>query len=386
MKCYYCGNNPVPHQFVKANETMALLLEPLDRFSQWIGLHKLLDPIFYKATPLGVKILENLGIVRFTQDISQVRTTRSKVIWTEAARRGITMEQMHILGRATDFFRAIINGKIIYFESLPIPRHLNLESEQWLDNKMQLKKRLLEAGLPAPRGGGFKKWPEMKRAFSMLKRPVIIKPAIGSRGRHTTTNIHTEKQLKEAYRAAKQIAERLVMEEHLIGSVYRATIVNDKLVGVLRGDPPRVTGDGISTITELVQLKNKNKHADVHEVEITPYIENFLSRNNYTTETILPKGQTIDLMEKIGVGYGGYKAEEIEITHPETKRILEEVGRLVNFPVMGFDFIVQDITKDPHTQNWGIIECNSLPFIDLHHFPLEGQPVNVAGYVWDLWK
>ncbi len=100
----------------------------------------------------------------------------------------------------------------------------------------------------------------------------------------------------------------------------------------------------------------------------------------------MPVGKTIDLIEKIGIGYGGYKAEEIAITHPEIIRILEAAGRLVNFPVMGFDFIIPDIRKHPDEQSWGIIECNSLPFIDLHHFPLEGAPVNVAKYVWDLWN
>ncbi|KKQ85683.1 MAG: hypothetical protein UT09_C0044G0001, partial [Parcubacteria group bacterium GW2011_GWF2_38_8] len=29
-------------------------------------------------------------------------------------------------------------------------------------------------------------------------------------------------------------------------------------------------------------------------------------------------------------------------------------------------------------QHCGIIECNSLPFIDLHHYPLFGKPNNVA--------
>jgi hypothetical protein len=42
--------------------------------------------------------------------------------------------------------------------------------------------------------------------------------------------------------------------------------------------------------------------------------------------------------------------------------------------------------NDPDMQHWGIIECNSLPFINLHHFPIEGNPENVASKIWDLWK
>lgn len=386
MQCIYCGNNPVPHHLVKGQEALSLFTEPFDRLAKKLGLRALIDPLALRALPGLITLLRTCKIVRFNKDIELVQTTRSKVIWQEALRRGIPMEQVLIFGRKSDFYRATVSGKTIYFESLPIPANRTTESQEWLDDKVKLKEKLLAAGLPASRGGGFKDWRGMLAVFRMLKRPVIIKPALGSRGRHTTTYIYTEEQLKKAFRIGKQIADRLVMEEHLFGSVYRGTIVDGRLVGVLRGDPPRITGDGIHTIKELVDLKNKTKHSAVHDVVITGYIEDFLSRNHYTVETILPQGKTIDLLEKIGIGYGGYKAEEITITHPKIKAILEQAGALINAPVMGFDFIIQDITADPDNQEWGIIECNSLPFIDLHHFPLEGQPINVAGYVWDLWK
>lgn len=386
MHCTYCGNNPVPHHLVKSQEALSILTEPFDRLAKKIGLRRLIDPLALKLLPGFLKVLEKIKIISYNADINLVQTTRSKVIWQEAQRRGIPMEQIVIFGRKSDFFRATVGGKTIYFESLPIPAERSTESQEWLDDKVKLKEKLLAAGLPASRGGGFKDWQSMLKVFRMLRKPVIIKPALGSRGRHTTTYIYTEEQLKKAFRIGKQIADRLVMEEHLFGSVYRGTIVNGKLVGVLRGDPPRITGNGVSTIKELVEMKNKNRHAAVHEVVLTGYIEEFLARNNYTPSTVLPKGKTIDLLEKIGIGYGGYKAEEIEITHPKIKAVLEQAGALIDAPVMGFDFIIPDITADPDNQFWGIIECNSLPFIDLHHFPLEGKPVNVAGYVWDLWK
>lgn len=378
----------MPHQLLKGNEAISAFIDPFDRLVRKTGIRKLFDKLLVAFLPHIIRLLAKLGVVRFNSDVAKAQTTRSRVIWEEARRRGIEMEQLVIFGKPSDFYRAAINGRMIYFESLPIPDFLDLSAQEWLDDKVKLKKKLLEAGLPAARGGGFTEfeWKHLLRVFNMLHKPVIIKPALGSRGRHTTTFINTEKELRQAFKAATQIAHYVVMEEHLFGSVYRATIVNGKLVGVLRGDPPRITGDGRHTITELIERKNLTRPAEVKEFELTPYSEQFLERNGYTPKTILPVGKQIDLIEKIGVGYGGYKAEEIEIAHPETKRILEEAGRLVNFPVMGFDFIIADITRAPHEQQWGIIECNSLPFIDLHHFPLEGAPINVAAHVWDLWS
>ena len=58
----------------------------------------------------------------------------------------------------------------------------------------------------------------------------------------------------------------------------------------------------------------------------------------------------------------------------------------MGLPVVGFDVIIGDPTKSADSQRFGIIECNSLPFIDLHYYALEGKPRNIAGMIWDMWK
>jgi hypothetical protein len=149
-------------------------------------------------------------------------------------------------------------------------------------------------------------------------------------------------------------------------------------------DPPRITGDGTHNMRELVEIKNKNKHPKIHDVKISPEMEIFLSRTNRNLDDILPAGLTIDLSEKIGVSYGGNSSEDTEITHSEIKRILEEAAVAINDPLIGFDFIIEHIDRSPDEQKWGIIECNGVPFINLHHDPIEGPSNNVAKHVWDF--
>jgi D-alanine-D-alanine ligase-like ATP-grasp enzyme len=76
----------------------------------------------------------------------------------------------------------------------------------------------------------------------------------------------------------------------------------------------------------------------------------------------------------------------IDELHPSFVPILEKAAKVVNLPVLGFDCIVPDPTQDQAVQKWGIIECNTLPFIDLHYYALEGRPRNIAGMIWDMWK
>ncbi len=175
-----------------------------------------------------------------------------------------------------------------------------------------------------------------------------------------------------------------MIEEHLVGNVFRSTCVNGQLVGILEGMPPKITGNGKDTIHTLIEIKNNTLTGDVIKpVDITDTLEIFLSRQGHTLETILPLETTIDLSEKIGSSYGGTSREITREAHPKIKDHMERAARVVDAGVIGFDFIITDPHADPDTQSWGIIECNSLPFINLHHDAIEGAPINVAALVWD---
>lgn len=385
--CLYCGNSPTNHTFEWIGQTMTILRSPFDRMiaKSWFGRFAA-----YLAERIQVPLFAIFRLLRMTTynvgDVSTAVTERSRLIWREAIKRNIPIKQVVMLDRATEHFIAEINNKTIVYESLPRPRHLETDSIFWLDDKLVLKRTFEKAGIPVPKGGSFSSWDDIKRAFVNMTKPVIVKPRLGSRGRHTTTRIYTETELKEAVRIAKQLCYYVIVEEHLHGSIYRGTVVGGKVAGILEGDQPRVTGDGISTIAELIEQKNKTKPERVKDVIINDGIIDFLARTGNTLESIIPAGITINVSEKVGPPYGGSTKELLPVTHPKLIEIIERAGKTVNDPVIGFDFIIQDPTKDPDTQKWGIIEANSLPFINLHYEPLEGPSIDVAPYVWDLWK
>mgnify|MGYP002349471775 FL=1 len=366
------------------NESMTVLMTPLNRaiFGNLIGKQSFrsLEFIF---SPL-VRFCEYIGWVTYGQEITPKTSSRAKVLWQEAKRRGINMESVLLFGRDNDSYRVCIKGKYIYFSGLPRPEYMEKTAEWWMDDKALVKKRLSAFSVPVSKGGSFSHYIPLRKAFRKLEKPVIIKPRLGSRGRHTTTFIYTEEQLKKAFKIAKQLCHWVVVEEHLVGSVYRGTVIDGTLVGVLRGDPPRITGDGKHTVRQLIELKNSSRHERVSEVLFSKELEAFLQRNTMSLDDVLPHGKRIDISEKIGVSYGGFRGEESHIIHPETKRLLELGAAAIGDPILGFDFIIEDITKSPSEQKWGIIECNGVPFIDLHHDPIEGPEINVAKHIWDF--
>lgn len=387
-RCYYCGNNPTSHTMAKVDSFVLLFLNPhiFPLLRTWFGrVVVAITEVLYAGM---VQLFLVTGIAKFTTDHTVITSDRGAVMAEESDRRGWVMETLIVFGHVHDAYRLQLpSGQRIFFSGIPRLDPIKNAIAGWMDDKAVLKAKLLAAGVTASQGASFIRWSSAKRYFLAQKQAVIVKPRFGSRGRHTTTHITTLEQFEAAFWRAKQLNISVIVEEHLVGSVYRATMVGGKLAGVLTGEPPRITGDGIHTITELVKLKNDSRPARVGEVIIRDINIAFLARQNFTPDTILTVGTTIDLIEKIGLSYGGLSREDTPRVHPKLRIELERASLVVDDPIHGFDFISPDISADPDTVRWGIIECNSVPFINLHHDPLVGIPVNVAGILFsDLAK
>ena len=405
-KCLYCGNNPVPHFLYWYFESSNVFLAPLRRLLLYNGFSRFCKTAAQRLNLSWqfVKLAKALGILKFRDDINQCKIQRAKVLWEEAIRRGVVMEELLLFGRPFDCYIArkeknpndkfqisnkiqnpnVQNQNRLVFSGLPRPKNYDDSALDWMDDKQLLKKKLMDNGLPAPRGGAVWNFGQAKNCFEAITKPVIVKPRAGSRGRHSTIFVSSVNDLKQAFKIAKQLCFWVVVEEQLTGPVYRATLINYELCGVLRGDPPQVLGDGASSIGELIEIKNRMPHEGVKNIIIDASMELFLSRQKLGLSSILKKDQVVNLTEKIGVNYGGSSSEDFNICHPDNKELFIRAAKTIGDPIVGFDFIIPDITKPWKEQKCGFIEANSLPFINLHHDPLLGKPRNVAAKVWQM--
>ncbi len=331
-------------------------------------------------------LMTGLGLGYYTYEPNEKDSWRSKCFWEEAERRNIKMYEFH-LGPIGDIFIAEFNGKKITFDGLPRPAEKESEALNWMDNKGIMKQKFMKEGIPVARGGTAWTYCKALKIFDSVTKPVITKPNLGSRSRHTMIHLNTPKDLKIGFYKARKLSPIVIIEEELRGYLFRGTLVSGKLVGVVKRDQPEVYGDGAHTIRELWEKENKRPERAgpiFHKIPIDKEANEELARQGVTMETIPAKGITITFSQKTSRGCGGTTTEVTSIIHPENVAILEHVGTFLKDPLIGVDFIIEDITKSWHEeQHCGIIECNSLPFIDLHHYPLFGKPDNVAGALWD---
>lgn len=392
IPCPDCGNAPVNHFIEKTSIILQWILEPIThQFDKiWSWLEPTVGPFLFNtiAPHLFLFLTKiHLGTISYAPD--EGTGGRARCFWNEAKRRGIAMWEFKLFGLGRELFVASWKGKRIGFDGLPRAGTKTPPSLMWVDNKGIMRKKFAQAGIPVAKGGVVWNWHQAKKIFATISKPVIIKPNLGSRSRHTTTHIETLPELKRAYDKAKQLSPWIIIEEELSGMVHRGTVIGGKVIGILRREPACVIGDGMHTILELIEIENKNPLRTgpiFHKITLhDPEHDKELARVALTLKSIPEKDRVVTLSQKASRGLGGGASDLTDEAHPDNRALLESIAKLLDDSLVGIDFIMDDVRiswkEQPHA---GIIECNSLPFIDLHMFPLTGKIRNTPGALWDL--
>jgi D-alanine-D-alanine ligase-like ATP-grasp enzyme len=362
-------------------------------FAPFAWLHRGLEIVMAQLRlelliPPFVTVLSWFGLAKKLRQPQSFDTDRTRVLWDAARQRHIDLYHVAVLGKPTSIFVANFQGKKIVYTHEPRPVGPPSPSYDWMDNKSTMIGKFQAAGIPVPKGSACHTVEEALDAFHKIGRAVIAKPVIGSRSRHTITNITTEGELIHAFKVAQEISPWVIIEQQLEGLVYRATVIGGKVVGVLRREPAHVRGDGQQSVKQLIIEENKNplRHGTTFHpllMDLAAKLE--LKRQGLTWDSVPKAGQMVVLNSKVGRGEGASNTDVTDETHPDNIKLFEQIGSFLGDPLVGIDFIICDIAR-PWTEqkNCGVIECNAMPFIDLHHNPLRGQPRDAAGALWDI--
>ena len=130
-------------------------------------------------------------------------------------------------------------------------------------DKERAHRLLTAAGLPVPAHRRFEAG-DLGPALDFLARcggPCVVKPVSGAGGSGTTSGVRTERQLRRARLRAARLHGDLLIERQVPGDVLRLLFLDGELLDVIRRRPPAVTGDGRSTILELIAAENERRFA-----------------------------------------------------------------------------------------------------------------------------
>lgn len=270
--------------------------------------------------------------------------------------------------------------------------HISSEvAQRETDRKENAREILNRAGIAVSPGQYFSSPDQFDRASTMLSGngPLVVKPVDGRVGIGVTVGVTDLEGLRFAWKRAFDDAEAgILIEEQFFGQEVRVLIVRGRTIAVALRIPPRIVGDGTSTIRDLINAKNARRHRDLalqsRPIELTPTRLRRLAEQGLGPLSVLPAGETyvIDVIGNVKVG-----AEPADVTdtiHPSYKRIAERAAAC--FPGMhevGVDIYAENLEAPAEPGNHVVMELNGNPDIALHISAVFGKTYDVARTIVD---
>lgn len=257
-------------------------------------------------------------------------------------------------------------------------------------DKEATKKILEGADVPVPKGQIIYDEEELKEAIEYVGYPIAIKPVDGNHGKGATTDINNIEDAVEALKAAQQYSRRVICERFIRGRDFRALVINYRFVAAAMRTPAAVTGDGIHTIQQLIDIENTNpKRGNGHQnvltaIKVDDTTVNLLAKKGYTLDTILADGEECWLKPTANLSTGGTATDITGIVHPSNIALFERIARVIGLDICGIDIIATDLSSPIKETGGAILEVNAAPGFRMHLDPTNGLPRNVAAPVLDM--
>ena len=252
-------------------------------------------------------------------------------------------------------------------------------SEAIAQDKELTKKLLAAAGVPVPTGRAATSPEDAWEAAIEIGLPVVVKPNDGNQGKGVTVNITTKEHLMRAYAAAAEFRDDILVEKYMPGNDFRLLVVGDKLVAAARRDPPTVVGDGVQSVTQLVEQVNQDpRRGSGHSTSLTKMrIDEIalacLTNQGFTPESIPVKGERVNLRNNANLSTGGSATDVTDDVHPEVAARAVAAAHMVGLDICGVDLVCDSILRPIEEQNGGIVEVNAAPGLRMHLTPSFGK-------------
>ena len=254
-------------------------------------------------------------------------------------------------------------------------------------NKRLTNRSLDRVGLPVARQVRAKSARAALRAAEEIGYPVVVKPLRGKQAGGVMVGIRNAHQLTTALESAQLAQSKFLVEKHHDGHAHRLLVVGGRFIAALKFTAPRVSGDGLRTVGELVEELNQDPVRDgvrQFPVNIDTELDWDLAAQGYSRSTVLERDKSIPVRLAENVAIGGTHTDVTAEVHPDNQRMAELAAQTIGLDVAGIDFVTRDIGQSYRRVGGCILEVNARPGLCMHALPRHGNSQNVGAAVLDL--
>ena len=247
------------------------------------------------------------------------------------------------------------------------------------------KELLSSCGVPIPEGREVASAEDAWEAAEEIGLPVCVTPLDGNHGRGVFIDVKTREEVEEAYAAAINEGTAVLVERSISGTEHRLLVIGGKLAAANRGDMITVTGDGNSTVSELlatqINTDPRRGPSELHPLSIIELDNRAcmeLSRQGLNADSV-PARERIVLIQR----NANHAFDVTDEVHPETAALAALAARIVGLDIAGVDLVCDDISRPLGEQGGAIVEVNAGPSLLMHLRPGVGKPRPVGKAIVD---
>ena len=286
------------------------------------------------------------------------------ILVREARRRGISVD---VLDAENGYFKLSLGGRSITCRE-SLSELTSAIAMSRCDDKRLTLRVLAAAGLavPAQLDAGE---PQAVADFLQQHGRVVVKPVRGEQGQGVKVDLDTLDDVNAAIEAARHFCDHVIVEQMVAGSDLRIVVIDHQVVAAASRRPAGVVGDGQSTLRTLIEKQSRRRQmatAGESRIPIDDETERCLRGQGYTLESVPPAGTAVQVRKTANLHTGGTIHNMTPVLHPVLREAAERASRVLEIPLVGFDFIV----RAPDQPDYVIIEANERPGLANH----EPQP------------
>ena len=218
----------------------------------------------------------------------------------------------------------------------------------------------------------------MDAALNLLETRgrVIVKPGSSSLSNGLTLDVTDSASLVAAITKAFQFSDSVIVQEQIIGDEIRFVVVDGATRAAILRQTPRIVGDGVSTVSELIEWENNEREKITDTMVAYPAIDGVSAGVN--ASAVPENGQVLELGRGTMIKDG---ASMYDVFAHVDRSYIEHVDRLASALGKGFvvvDMMVKDYKQPALQDNYAFIEFNSTPALQLFYSCRDGQHFKVA--------
>ena len=308
----------------------------------------------------------------------KLRSQSAQVVLEAAKKIGAKVE---IISKRFNLIKLTYDGDSFFIKGVSFP--VNSQPACYIaDNKYLTKKILRTHKMAVPMGWLVRTPKETKE--KILKKnlfPCVLKPIKGAHGDRVFANIESAEELDSVLPLVfdQPGKQDVLLEEFIKGKDYRLLVVGNKVSAVMERIPAHIIGDGIHNIQELIRKFNQNPlvgkrfEKPLCRIIINGEVKRNLKKQGRKLTYLPQKEERIYLRQNANIGTGGIGKDATFKVGQKMKKMAVAATKAIGMKIAGVDIIYDNEAKKPY-----ILELNGCSGIDIHHYPVEGRPRNVA--------